>query len=495
MPNKSGDSPGFFDEGGLKRTIDLLKDEIRELYLEDNAPWIVGYSGGKDSTAVLQLVWAAIEELPKNKRSKKVHVISTDTLVENPVVVNWVMRSLDTMKKAAETEGLPIAAHRLTPDKKDTFWVNLIGRGYPAPRRKFRWCTERLKIEPSNKFIKNLTRKHGSAILVLGIRKAESSKRTAVMNRLEKQRVRDRLSPNANLPNCQVYSPIEKWTNDAVWTFLMQFKNPWGYDNKQLLTMYQGASPDGECPLVVDTSTPSCGSSRFGCWVCTMVDEDRSMQAMIRNDAEKEWMMPLLDLRNELGDLNDRERRDFRRMHGNVQLFHDEPIPGPYLQHVREHWLKRVLEARMLARENAPPEAGELDFISLDELREIRRIWVEEKHEMEDSLPRIYKDVTGEEFPDGRLDDGQVFGMEEINLLREICGEKDLHFELVRELLHVEWMYRSRVRRAGLYERLEKAFKRGFYDDAEDAEARALRKENTINKKIAEIKKEQPFLL
>ena len=96
--------------------------------------------------------------------------------------------------------------------------------------------------------------------------------------------------------------------------------------------MYQGASPDGECPLVVDSSTPSCGDSRFGCWVCTLVDKDKSMQAMIQNDDEKEWMLPLLELRNELDVADDRPLRDFRRMTGAVQLFHKRPIPGPYKQ-------------------------------------------------------------------------------------------------------------------------------------------------------------------
>ena len=191
------------------------------------------------------------------------------------------------------SESLPFVAHRLTPEVEDTFWVNLIGKGYPAPRHKFRWCTERLKIKPSNRFIRNVVRRNGEAILVLGTRKAESAKRASTMKKLEEQRVRDRLSPNANLPGCLVLSPIEDWSNDDVWLFLMQVDNPWGYRNKDLLTMYQGASEDGECPLVVDTSTPSCGDSRFGCWVCTLVDKDRSMTAMIQNDEEKEWMLPL----------------------------------------------------------------------------------------------------------------------------------------------------------------------------------------------------------
>src|SRR6185295_15550904 len=137
-------------------------------------------------------------------------------------------------------------------------------------------------------------------------------------------------------------------------------------------------------------TTPSCGDSRFGCWVCTLVDKDKSMQAMIQNDDEKEWMLPLLQLRNELDLADDRNLRDFRRMRGNVQLFHDRPIPGPYLQSVREKWLTRVLEAQCWVRRNGPEHVRDIELISLAELHEIRRIWVVEKHEFEDTLPQIY---------------------------------------------------------------------------------------------------------
>src|SRR3984957_1692003 len=288
-----------FSERGLKKTVDSLIEEIQQLYLSDTVPWVVGYSGGKDSTATLQLVWTAVSNLEPSMRNKPVHVISTDTLVENPVVAAWVTRSLEAMQEAAKEKELPFIPHRLTPALQDSFWVNLIGKGYPAPRPKFRWCTERLKIKPSNTFISNVVRENGEAILVLGTRKAESQARARVMDRLEKKRLRDGLSPNASLPNSLVYSPIENWSNDDVWMFLMQIPNPWGYRNKDLLTMYQGASADGECPLVVDSTTPSCGDSRFGCWVCTLVERDKSMTAMIQNDEEKEWMLPLLELRNE----------------------------------------------------------------------------------------------------------------------------------------------------------------------------------------------------
>jgi DNA sulfur modification protein DndC len=462
-----------FDGSGFAATVEALISQTQQLYMADGVPWVVGYSGGKDSTAVLQLVWSALAGLPPSQRGKPVHVISTDTLVENPVVAAWVTHSLNVMEDSAADQGLPIMPHRLTPATTDTFWVNLIGRGYPAPRPKFRWCTERLKIKPSNNFIREMVRSHGEAILVLGTRKAESSGRSHRMTELESRRIRDLLSPNESLPNCLVYSPVEDWSNDDVWTYLMQCPNPWGYSNKELLTMYQGASPDGECPLVVDASTPSCGDSRFGCWTCTLVDQDKSMSAMIQNDEEKEWMFPLLELRNELDVSDDRHLRDFRRMNGSVQLFHDRPIPGPYTQEARERWLRRLLEAQSWIRENGPAYVRDLELVTLAELEEIRRLWVVEKHEFEDHLPRIYAAAMGEPYPGRPLDEHLPLGPQTVEVLREITGQDRVHFELVRELLDIEQRHRAQARRAGLFESLEKALRRGFYDDEADATARA----------------------
>src|SRR4051794_22361005 len=172
-----------FAQSGLTTKIDELIARTQQLYREDSVPWVVGYSGGKDSTATLQLVWTALEGLPADERTKPVHVISTDTLVENPIVASWVGRSLEVMNTRAEMLDLPLNSHRLTPAVTDTFWVNLIGKGYPAPRPKFRWCTERMKINPSNAFIRSVVQAHGEAILVLGVRKAESSARSRVMKR------------------------------------------------------------------------------------------------------------------------------------------------------------------------------------------------------------------------------------------------------------------------------------------------------------------------
>jgi DNA sulfur modification protein DndC len=462
-----------FKELGFRKTVEALLAEIRALYLADAVPWALGYSGGKDSTATLQLVWLALAGLEPAARAKPVHVISTDTLVENPIVAAWVTRSLDTMRGAAERAGIPIQPHRLTPAVTDSFWVNLIGKGYPAPRPKFRWCTERLKIKPSNAFISDVVRENGEVILVLGTRKAESQARAKSMAHHEKHRVRDRLSPNGSLPNSLVYSPVEAWSNDDVWLYLMQVKNPWGFNNKELLTMYQGASPDGECPLVVDTTTPSCGDSRFGCWVCTLVEQDKSMAAMIQNDEEKSWMLPLLTLRNELDVADDRPLRDFRRINGSLTPFNGRLVHGPYTQPSREAWLRKLLQAQRWVRENGPAYVREIALITLPELQEIRRIWVTEKHEIEDTLPGLYEKAMGQPYPGPTLDEAPVFSAEDMALLREVCGD-DLHFQLARDLLDVERRHRAMARRARLYDELEASLKRGFYTSEEDATQFAL---------------------
>tara|TARA_R110002096_G_scaffold61399_3_gene152593 strand:+ start:4499 stop:6067 length:1569 start_codon:yes stop_codon:yes gene_type:complete len=489
---------------GYKETISNLIKQTQEIYLSDEIPWVLGYSGGKDSTAILQMVWKAIAALPKEQHIKPVHVISTDTLVENPIVALWVERSLTQMKESATKQELPIEPHRLTPEVQDRFWVNLIGRGYPAPRPKFRWCTSRLKIAPSNKFITNLVQTNGEAILVLGTRKAESASRSANMKKYEQGSTRKLLSRNKELDRVWVYTPIADWHDDDVWQYLMQEKNPWGFKNEELLNMYQGATSDGECPLVVDTSTPSCGDSRFGCYVCTMVGEDKSMAAMIQNDDEKEWMLPLLELRTKWLDITDsnsekknkkidleRKHRDFRRMNGSLTMHNDRLVHGPYKQEYRAQLLEAVLKAEIAARQLGPSEVKELKLITLEDLEEIRRIWVMEKHEIEDLLPGIYEKACNKTYPGKRLEAGHIFKAEDMSILKEICNEQmadneGLHYELIRNLLHVEHQHRTMVRRSKLFENLNKTIERcAFKTEAEAlkfAKARQMTRENIDNR-------------
>ena len=471
----TGVSSSAFAESGMGSAVNDLVAQIRDIYLSDDTPWIVGYSGGKDSTASLQLVWMALESLEPEQRHKPVYAVTNDTLVENPVVVQWVKRSHDQIRIGAADKGLPVEARRLEPIVDETFWVNLIGRGYPAPNRRFRWCTERMKIHPTSRFIREVVDKAGQAIIVLGARKAESASRAARIAKYDEKSVREHLSPHNDLPAALVYKPIVDWTNDDVWMFLMQYPNPWGHNNKDLMTMYRSATADEECPLVIDTTTPSCGNSRFGCWTCTVVSKDKSMSAMIHNDAEREWMLPLLGIRNELAEAG-RESRDFRRLNGRVSLFNGEPVRGPYTQETRAHWLRRVLEVQTWVRKHGPGDVRDIELVTMSELHEIRWIWVTDKHEHEDLLPKIYEEATGEAFPGERLNDQFPFNSEVLEILKEEClkspyGESsaDLQYQLLRELLSVEHRHRTQVRRTGVRASISDAFDRSGYESEDEA--------------------------
>ena len=255
-----------------RRNLNEIHKEIQELYLADERPWIVGYSGGKDSTTALQLVWNAIAELPPERRKKTVYVISSDTLVETPVIVDFINQTIQRINEVAIQKNMPFQAVKLKPPMTQSFWVNLIGRGYPAPQQNFRWCTDRLKIQPSNSFIMERVSRHGEVVLVLGVRRSESMTRTQVMSLYRIPGTV--LSRHSVLPSAYIYTPIEDFTLNDVWGYLLQSPSPWGNNNRDLVTIYRHAT--GECPLVVDDTTPSCGGSRFGCWVCTVVTRDKS---------------------------------------------------------------------------------------------------------------------------------------------------------------------------------------------------------------------------
>jgi DNA sulfur modification protein DndC len=298
--------------------IDQAKEQIKLAYKEDNHPWVVGYSGGKDSTVVVQLVFEALNEMPKEELHKKVYVISSDTLVETPLIINSINSTLRRIQDEALKRDLPIETHKVKPDVKQSFWVNIIGKGYPTPNQQFRWCTDRLKIEPANQFIMDKVSSFGEVIMVLGVREDESATRGNVMR---SHTVEGKtFMRHSTLSNAYVYAPIRNFTLDDVWNYLLNSPSPWGDDNHDLHRLYQDSS-SGECPLVVDKtikeSAGSCGNSRFGCWVCTVVNEDKALSGFIQSGHD--WMKPLLDFRNWLSGIrDDRTRRMKYRMNGQI---------------------------------------------------------------------------------------------------------------------------------------------------------------------------------
>ena len=309
-----------------KRTFTDIFEEIRSTYLNDDRPWIIGFSGGKDSTCLVQLVWKALSELPPEKLQKEIYVISSDTLVEAPQIAERITNSLENMEKFAKKANLPIGTNLLRPPISDTFWVRLLGLGYPAPTIMFRWCTDMLKISNADRFIKDTVSKHGEAIVLLGMRKSESKVRDQVMNLYKIEN--SVLSKHSKFDQTYVYTPLEDFSAEDVWNYLLENENPWGDENRDLLAMYQDANAS-ECPLVIDTTTPSCGGGRFGCWTCTVVDKQSYLTNLIENDEKNEWMEVLAELRQKLKDTQDssvwEKYRERKRRSGRIDLkTHDE---------------------------------------------------------------------------------------------------------------------------------------------------------------------------
>jgi len=443
-----------FDE----MTLNDIYLDIQNTYKNSPLPWVIGYSGGKDSTATLQLIWNAVARLPQNERSKPIHVISTDTLVETPVIVNYISAALQKMNAAAKEQGLNLTAHKLTPELQDTFWVNLIGKGYPAPNSAFRWCTDRMKIKPSNKFILERVAEHGEVILALGMRKNESASRNKVIENHEIKGYR--LARHGQLRGAWVFMPVENFTTDDIWTYLLsQPISPWGTDNRHLSALYRSAQ-SGECPLVVDDTTPSCGNSRFGCWTCTVVTKDKSMEAMI--DSGEEWMAPLLDFRDWLSSTQNPEikplQREFRGRNGRVKISETGKLRyRTYKLEFSKEMMRKLLDTEKEVKRYDP----DFELISVAEIAEIRRIWISERQDWEDELPAIYKSVTGKQLS-GTFSDVFVPGTTELQILQDLTHEHDVPIQLVQKLLDAEWQSYGMFRRSSIHSTIERIFEQDW---------------------------------
>lgn len=304
----------------ISKLVETTKNKIKRIYLQDNIPWIIGYSGGKDSTCATQIIIDTLLELKKEKSklSKKVYIISSDTMVETPMIINTIERTINGINSLAKKNNLPVEASIVRPDYDRGFWANLIGRGYPCPNQTFRWCTDRMKIEPANKFTESVIGEYGEAVIILGVREGESNSRDRV---LENHTIEGKdFMRHTTQANSYVFAPIRQFTKDDVWNYLLSNKSPWGGDNEELFKLYSDSLSGEECPIMMseeDKKKTTCGNSRFGCWVCTVVSEDKSLTGFIRSGIT--WLKPLLDYRNWLYSIRDDEdKRMKRRANGSI---------------------------------------------------------------------------------------------------------------------------------------------------------------------------------
>ena len=323
----------------IAERINFAVEKIKKQYLskKEEYPWLIGYSGGKDSSCTAQLTFRALIELKNEGHplTRKVYIFSSDTMIENPLVKEIIEENIKLINKKARELSLPVEAIILRPTVDRTFWVNVIGRGYPTPNTMFRWCTDRLKIEPANAFVKKCIDKNGEVIMVLGVRDGESGTRDRVLKTHTIEG--EMLMKHTTMVNAYIFAPIRHLGTIDVFTYLAGYDSPWESDNKRLFAFYE-ESGGGECPVFLSesdkTSSNACGNTRMGCWVCTVVSKDKSLSGFIAT-GYYDFLKPLLNFRNWLASIRDDE--DYRchyRNNGSVytkSISIKEDTDGKYL--------------------------------------------------------------------------------------------------------------------------------------------------------------------
>ena len=442
-------------------------DEIRNLYLNDESPWIIGLRGGKDSTCITQMVYCMLKNLPLEKRTKEVHILTSDTLVENPMMDTRRREVCTKIEKQAQKDSLPIKVRVLRPELGDTFWVNLIGRGYPSPNRWFRWCTDRLKIKPMTKYIKEQVKENGEVIILLGIRKSEGGTRAQAMKRYEIENFR--LRKHTTIQGAYIYAPIEDWKENEVWAYLLNVPSPWGENNENLTRLYRKG--DNEIQFIIDESSPPSGGSRFGCWVCTVVERDRVLEGSIEEG--ETWLSPLLEFRNWLKEIRDKPsfREEVRRSEKKKKIIADTlgrkftPIQhrghmvlGPFTFDTRHEILRRLIKLQEKVANM------DISLISPEEIKAIETIWIYEGDNIT-SIADVLKSSASDNF-NANVSSSDNNGY--LDELKRICNKHSVPLQLIERLLVVEKDLSSLSRRAGIYNRLERVIEEHVTNEMRD---------------------------
>lgn len=408
----------------------LFEDIIQEMalvYQHDVRPWMIGFSGGKDSTLLCCLVLDMLKRLPPEKRNKTVYIVSSDTMVENPIVRDYMHRMSNLIN--ASCSELGVKAEIIYPKVEESFWCKVIGLGYPTPEPPgFRWCTERLKIHPMNTYTLEKIKANGEVVLLLGVRKAESTYRA---NHIRAREIEGKLLiPHKDIENAYIYNPLTEIPNEIVWKYLLKgdAKTPWGSDNKYLFSLYQGEHLGEEQSVIGEIDKdkiPVTGNSRFGCWICTMVKEDKSLKAFI--DRGERWLIPLRDYRNWLLELRTTPgAREYRRRNGAVYRKADGSLgEGPFTMESRQEMLRRLLQLEV---------STGLSLITMEELKQIDIMWDQEGDLSRRCLVDIYSSVTGKKLPWEQYK-VPVFSDDVIQEVEQLCQENDIPVELISKLI------------------------------------------------------------
>tara|TARA_R110000868_G_scaffold161699_1_gene392474 strand:- start:18268 stop:19626 length:1359 start_codon:yes stop_codon:yes gene_type:complete len=437
-----------------KKVEGIISEIIDQYAYADSSerPWIIGFSGGKDSTVLLTLVWIALQRIREQmpfpfQLRRKVYIVCNDTMVENPIISNYVEEVLAKISEAARDQDLPILVKKTTPKLEETFWTNVIGKGYPVPNNAFRWCTDKLKIRPTSSFLLEQIDDKGEAIVLLGTRYEESATRERSMRKHEV--TGSRLSKHQTTVNTYVYAPIKEMMLEEIWYIINTVSSPWGFDNSILFQIYSDASADDyECPtVVVNKEHNSCGQSRFGCWTCTVVKNDKSMSSLVNNG--QNWMEPLLEFRNRLVEgRNLTENRSDTRRNGQEAVRDDGTFNGNYTADYRY----RILKDLLLVQKEVQIERPHITLINNQELIAIQVTWNRDGY-FEHTVGDLYKEIYNKEISTNNI---KSLDATERRILKEVCEDEPNYYHLIDNLIALQETKTLMITKYGLHNDVEK---------------------------------------
>lgn len=303
-------------EAAFKAIYELSTDEkvaraksaISEVFAAGH-PVAVAWSGGKDSTIMLYLVLEVARErrlagLPLTK----ILVTHASTQVDNPAYEQVTTSELALIRIYAAVHDLPLRVDVAVPALNDTWAVRIIsGRALPTfANSASRDCSVVLKLLPQQRQRKAAMKELGlvgTPVVMVGTRFDESdSRRSRMMLRGESdsaiwvQKVRNDLG---KLVKEELrLSPICFFSQEDVWVILaeLQTGKRKSYTNAEAIWEAYRDGGNTSCAVVSDdvmkANAKACGA-RFGCWSCTAVGRDKSLEAMIESDEKYAYMRGL----------------------------------------------------------------------------------------------------------------------------------------------------------------------------------------------------------
>lgn len=329
---------------GLLIRIEEAKQSFQQALNQNFDHWVVMYSGGKDSTTVLILALELVRLL--QWPVKRIEIVYADTLVEIPIIHQHAMAFLDFLRQHPPLQDLPLHFHIFRPPVEERFWVCLIGRGYPPPRQRFRWCTDRLKIRPVKRSLKTLLTP-GHTVFITGVRFGESSARDGRMSYACSRGGECGHGvwlQHTPAMDAAYLAPIAYWRSCDVWDFLNLQAPAWGYPTQYL-----------------DTAVYLDRSLRFGCWVCTVVKRDGAMARLVQQE-EYAYLEPLLTLREQILEQTMDPRSRYIRPDGK---------PGRLTLETRRRLFRLLLQTQ---------EQVGLPLITEEEIQMIQALWEDPRY-------------------------------------------------------------------------------------------------------------------